>query len=201
MTFRTLTTFALGLSLSFTAATASAQSSWSADPTHSEVGFSVKHLMVSNVKGQFKKYDVKVALDEKDITKSTLDVTIEAGSIDTGLADRDAHLKSPEFFNVEKNPNLTFKSTKIAKAGKNGLKVTGDLTMNGVTKSVVLNVEGPTSEIKDPWGNIKRGVSATTTIKRTDFGLNWNKALEAGGVVVGEEVKITLELELVKKAA
>lgn len=174
---------------------------WEIDPAHSSATFSIRHMMVSNVRGQFNKISGTVNLDEKNISRSTAEATIDASTIDTNEAKRDAHLKSADFFDVEKYPTITFKSTKVAKAGKNKLKVTGDLTMHGVTKPVVLDVEGPFPPMKDPYGNIKSGLSATTTIKRKDFGLNWNAALEAGGVVVGDEVKITLDLELGQKKA
>jgi len=170
------------------------------DAAHSAANFSVKHLMVSNVKGAFSKVTGTINLDEKDLTKSSVDATIDATTINTNEPKRDEHLKSADFFDTAKYPTITFKSNKVAKAGKN-LKVTGDLTMHGVTKPVVLDVEGFTSEAKDPWGNIKRGGVATTKINRKDFGLSWNKALETGGVAVGEEVTITLDLELTKKQA
>jgi len=195
--FQRFVTATFGLGLALVSAPAFA-SNWVIDAAHSEVGFSVRHLMVSNVKGKFTKFEGTINLDDKDITKSVVEVSIDPNSIDTGLKDRDDHLKSPDFFDTAKNPKLTFKSTKVEKAGK-GLKVTGDLNLHGVTKSVVLNVEEVTGEVKDPWGNVKRGATASTVINRKDFGLNWNKALETGGVVVGEEVKISLELELLKK--
>ncbi len=195
--FQRLVTATFGLGLALVSAPAFA-SNWVIDAAHSEVGFSVRHLMVSNVKGKFTKFEGTINLDDKDITKSVVEVSIDASSVDTGLKDRDDHLKSPDFFDTAKNPKLTFKSTKVEKAGK-GLKVTGDLNLHGVTKSVVLNVEEVTGDVKDPWGNVKRGATASTVINRKDFGLNWNKALETGGVVVGEEVKINLELELLKK--
>jgi len=140
-----------------------------------------------------------VTIDDADITKSKVDVTIDAASIDTANAKRDEHLRSPDFFDVAKYPTLKFVSTKVAKAGEGRLKVTGNLTIHGVTKEVVLDVEGPSPAVKDPWGNTKSGASATTKINRKDFGLTWNKALETGGMVVGEEVLITLEVELLKK--
>lgn len=172
-------------------------STWNIDPSHGEVGFSVRHLMVSNTKGQFNKFEGTVDLNEKNITKSKVEVSIDAASIDTDDDKRDGHLKSPDFFNVQKYPKLTFKSTKITKAGK-GYKVMGNLTIHGVTKPVTLNVEELTAPIKDPWGNTRRGLSAYTKINRKDFGLTWNKALETGGVVVGEEVKIRIDAELIK---
>jgi polyisoprenoid-binding protein YceI len=170
------------------------------DSAHSGAQFSVKHLMVSNVRGSFGKVTGKANIDEKDITKSTVEAIIDATSINTNEPKRDEHLRSPDFFDTAKYPTITFKSTKVEQAGSN-LKVAGDLTMHGVTKPVVLDVEGFTSEAKDPWGNTKRGGVATTKINRKDFGLGWNKALEAGGVMVGEDVKVAVETELVKKEA
>jgi len=171
---------------------------WNIDPEHSNVGFKVRHLMVSNVKGSFEKVSGTVDINDKDITKSKVDVTIETASINTNVAKRDEHLRSPDFFDVAKFPTMTFTSKKVVKAGKDKLKVTGDLTLHGVTKEVVLDVEGPAKESKDPWGNFRRGATANTKINRKDFGLTWNKALETGGVAVGEEVFITLEIELIK---
>ena len=173
-------------------------STWTIDPDHSNLGFKIRHLMVSNVKGSFNKHTGTVELNEKDITKSKVEVSIETASINTNVQKRDDHLKSADFFDVAKYPAMTFVSKKVAKAGKDKLKITGDLTLHGVTKEVVLNVDGPSAESKDPWGNIRRGASATTTINRKDFGLVWNKALETGGVVVGEAVNITLEIEMIK---
>ncbi|ATB42720.1 protein yceI precursor [Cystobacter fuscus] len=168
------------------------------DSGHSSAAFSVKHMMVSNVRGAFSKVTGSANIDEKDLTKSTIEATIDATTVNTNEPKRDEHLRSPEFFDTAKYPTITFKSTKIAKAGKN-LKVTGDLTLHGVTKPVVLDVEGFTTESKDPWGNLKRGGSATTKINRKDFGLTWNSAIETGGVAVGEEVSITIDLEINKK--
>jgi len=173
-------------------------STWDIDPDHSNIGFKVKHLMVSNVKGIFEKNTGIVEINDKDITKSKVEVSIDTNSINTNVQKRDEHLRSPDFFDVAKYPAMTFASKKIVKAGKDKLKVTGDLTLHGVTREVVLDVEGPSKESKDPWGNIRRGATATTRINRKDFGLNWNKALETGGVLVGEEVAITLEIEMIK---
>jgi len=177
-------------------ATAQTQS-WEADPVHTHVGFGVRHMMVSNVKGEFKKYSVKIQT-EKDLTRSTVDVTIQVASIDTGNSQRDGHLKSPDFFDAAKYPTITFKSKKIVKAGKDGFKVTGDLTIKGKTKEVVLDVKSFVGPVKDPMGGLRSGLEASTKIDRRDFGLTWNKALEAGGVAVGHEVKIGLEVELVQ---
>ncbi len=174
-------------------------STWTIDPDHSNVGFKVRHLMVSNVKGTFDKESGTVEINDKDITKSKVEVTIDTNSVNTNVSKRDEHLRSADFFDVAKYPTMTFISRKVVTDGKDRLKVTGDLTLHGVTKEVVLNVEGPSKESKDPWGAIRKGVTATTKINRKDFGLVWNKALETGGVAVGEEITITLEIEMIKK--
>jgi len=174
-------------------------STWTIDPDHSSTGFKVRHLMVSNVKGNFNKFSGTVDINDKDITKSKVDVTIDTNSINTNVQKRDEHLRSADFFDVAKFPTMTFVSKKVAKAGKDKLKVTGDLTLHGITKQVVLDVEGPSKESKDPWGNIRKGATAATKINRKDFGLVWNAALETGGVAVGEEVIITLEIEMIRK--
>ncbi len=172
---------------------------WTIDPDHSNVGFKVRHLMISNVKGSFEKLTGSVDLNDQDVTASKVSVSIDTASINTNVQKRDEHLRSADFFDVAKYPTMTFVSKKVTKAGADKLKVTGDLTLHGVTKEVVLDVEGPTAESKDPWGHIRRGATATTKINRKDFGLVWNKTLESGGVAVGEEVTITLEIELLKK--
>ncbi len=173
-------------------------STWNIDPEHTNVGFKVRHLMVSNVKGGFGKVSGVVNVDEKDITKSSTTVTIDTTSIDTGVAKRDAHLKSPDFLDVARYPTMTFVSTGVMKGTGGAFKLAGNLTLHGVTRPVVLQVEGLSGEIKDPMGNIRRGASATTTINRKDYGLVWNKMLEAGGVAVGDEVVINIEVEMVK---
>jgi len=184
--------------LALTAVPALADSStWKIDPAHSHAAFTVRHLVISNVRGEFGKSEGALTLDEGDVTKSKVEATIDMASIDTREAKRDEHLKSPDFFDVAKFPKMTFKSTKVEKAGEGKLKVTGDLTLKGVTKSVVLDVTGPTKEIKDPWGNVKRGVSASGKINRQDFGVSWGKVIEAGPVV-GDEVTIEIEAELTK---
>lgn len=169
------------------------------DPAHTSIGFKVKHLMISNVKGVFEKFKGTLVLDEKDITKSKLSATIDIASINTNIAKRDDHLRSADFFDAAKYPTMTFESTKIENAGADKLKVTGNLTIRGVTKSVVLNVEGLNQEIKTPQGGLKRGASATGSINRQDFGVSWNKKLDAGGVVVADEVHIIIDAELDKK--
>jgi polyisoprenoid-binding protein YceI len=194
---RLMTIFTLLFSLVIPALASAA--TWTIDPDHSSIGFKVRHLMVSNVKGVFEKFTGTVEINDTDIAKSNVDVNIDTNSINTNVQKRDEHLRSADFFDVTKYPAMTFVSKKVVKNGKNSLKVTGDLTLHGVTKEVVLAVEGPTKESKDPWGAIRRGASATTKINRKDFGLIWNKVLETGGVAVGEEVIITLEVELIKK--
>jgi len=183
--------------LAFAPALARADAStWNIDPAHTMAGFSVKHLVISTVRGEFGKTTGVLHLDDKDVTKSTVEATVDATTVNTRIADRDTHLKSPDFFDVAKYPTITFKSTKVEKAGEGKLKVAGNLTMHGVTKPVVLEVEGPTAPIKDPGGHLRRGLSASTTINRKDFGLQYNKMIEAGPVV-GDEVKIEIEAELV----
>ena len=173
-----------------------ATSQWNVDASHSQVGFAVKHLVISTVRGEFGKYQGKLVLDDADATKSTVEATIDVNSIDTKVADRDTHLKSADFFDVAKYPSITFRSTKVAKAGRDRLKVTGDLTLHGVTKPVVLDVS-TSPEVKGMYGETRRAFAATTKILRKDYGLTWNKLVEAGPAV-GDEVTIALDLELVK---
>jgi polyisoprenoid-binding protein YceI len=177
-----------------------AVTTWNIDPAHSVAEFKVKHMMISNVKGQFTALKGSLTRDEADITNSQLEATIEASSINTGEPQRDAHLKSADFLDVEKFPTLSFKATRIVPAGDGELTVTGDLTIHGVTREVVFDVEGPTAPAKDPWGNARIGASATTKISRKDYGLTWNAALETGGILVGDEVTITLDVQFVKAA-
>ncbi|RYZ05342.1 MAG: polyisoprenoid-binding protein [Myxococcales bacterium] len=169
---------------------------WKLDTSHTTVGFSVPHLVVSSVDGRFKEATAKINLDDADLTKSQVSVEINAGSIDTGDQKRDDHLKSPDFFDAKKFPKLTFKSTKITKAGA-GYKLTGDLTIRDVTKSVTLDAT-LSAPVKTPWGNQARAAKVTGKIKRGDFGLKWNKALETGGVVVGDDVTIDVKSEVTK---
>lgn len=172
---------------------------WELDGTHSAAQFSVKHMMISTVRGDFGKVTGTVNLDDKDLTKSSLDIAIDASTINTREPKRDEHLRSPDFFDVGKFPKITFKSTQITKQSDGKYAVTGDLTLHGVTKPVTLTTE-LSAEVKDPWNNVRRGATGTTKISRKDFGLTWNKALEAGGVAVSDEVNITVDVELVKKA-
>ena len=173
---------------------------WDIDGSHTTVSFKVRHMMVTDVRGEFGKVEGKVDINDKDLSKSNVDVTIDVGSVNTRDEKRDGHLKSPDFFDVAKHSKITFKSTKVASAGKGKLKVTGNLTIKGVTKKVTLDVSEFTKEIKGPWGSYHRGATATTTIDRKDFGITWNKNLDAGGLLVGNEVKIMLDVELVRKA-
>lgn len=174
-------------------------STYQIDPSHSTAGFSIKHMMIAKVHGGFEKMSGQLSYDPQNVAASVINVAIEASSINTREAQRDTHLKSADFFDVEKYPQITFKSKQVEAAGEN-LKVVGDLTIHGVTKQVTLDMEAPSEEVKDPWGNVKMGVSGTTKIKRKDFGLTWNAALEAGGVLVGDDVTISLEVQFVKQS-
>jgi polyisoprenoid-binding protein YceI len=173
-----------------------ATTEWTLDSTHSQIGFSVPHMVVSEVDGKFKTYTGKALLDEADLTKSAVEFRAEVASIDTGDQKRDEHLRSAEFFDVQKHPQLTFKSTKITKAGK-GYKLKGQLTMHGVTKDVTLDAT-VSQPVKNPWGKLVRAVKITGKLKRSDYGLTWNKTLDQGGVVIGDDVTLDLKLELNK---
>jgi len=180
------------------AAPAFAQSSWEIDPAHSNVQFGVRHLMISTVRGKFTKFTATAAGDEKDAAHASVQASVDVASIDTGDEKRDAHLKTPDFFDAEKFPTITFKSTKVEAAGDRRFKLHGDLTMHGVTKPVVLDVEA-TPEVKGMRGETRAGARATTKINRKDFGINWSKSMDGGGVVVGDEVEVTIDVEAVKK--
>lgn len=171
---------------------------WNLDPAHSAAEFKVKHMMISNVKGKFTGLSGVLTLDEADVTRSSVEALIPIATVSTGDAQRDGHLKSGDFFDAEKYPTMSFKSTAVKNTGAGELEVTGDLTLHGVTKAVTFAVEGPSSPSKDPWGNLRVGLSATAKINRKDFGLTWNSALETGGVLVGEDVAITLDVEFIK---
>lgn len=173
--------------------------SYTLDPAHTTIGFKVKHLMIANVKGSFEKFRGVILIDDKDITKSKIDVSIEIASINTNITKRDEHLRSADFFDAAKHPNMTFVSTRVEKTAPDKLKVHGNLTIRGITKPVTLVVEGPTAEIKSPQGVVKRGASASATINRQDYGVSWNKKLDAGGVVVGDDVQIIIDAELDKQ--
>jgi polyisoprenoid-binding protein YceI len=171
---------------------------WNLDPVHSVAEFKVKHMMISNVKGQFTGISGVLTLNADDIASSSVTATVDASTINTREPQRDAHLKSADFFDVERFPRLSFRSTQVQRTGDDELAVTGELTIHGVTREVTFQVEGPTVAGRDPWGNTRIGLSATTNINRKDFGLAWNTTLETGGILVGEAVTITLDLEFVK---
>ena len=171
------------------------------DPAHSSAQFTVRHMMITNVRGGFSSIKGTVVYDAGKSGASTVEAVIDVNSISTLDAQRDAHLKSADFLDVEKYPTITFKSKKVEITGDEEANVTGDLTIHGVTHEVVLKVEGPTAERKDPWGNVRIGASAATKIKRSDFGLTWNAVLETGGIMVGDDLKIEIEVEMIKAAA
>ena len=175
-----------------------ATTKWSIDPTHSEVGFKVKHMMFTNVSGKFKTYDAEITTEDDDFTKSEISFSADINSIDTNNTDRDNHLKSADFFDAENHPKLTFKSSSLTKSGDE-YQLTGELSLHGITKTVKLDAE-VSGLLKDPWGNTKVGLNIEGKINRKDWGLNWNSALETGGVLVGEEVKLSIELQFAKQA-
>jgi len=193
--------FTAALAAAISLPAAAATSTWQIDPNHSAAQFAVRHLAISTVRGAFTKVSGTVQMDDKDISKSSVEVTIDAASVDTRVADRDKDLRSDHFFDTAKYPTLTFKSTRVEQVAPGMLKVTGDLTIHGTIKQVVLDVEGPTAPVKDPWGNQRAAASASTKINRQDFGVKWNATMDNGGVVVGDEVSITIDVELVQKGA
>ena len=178
--------------------TTTTTTTWNIDPAHSVAEFKVKHMMIAHVKGHFAKVSGSLTLDESNLHKSYIEASIDAASIETRDAQRDAHLRSADFLDVEKFPTLSFKSERISIVRDGELAVEGDLTIHGVTRKVIFIVEGPTPPMKDPWGNTRVAVSGTTKVNRKDYGLTWNAALETGGILVGEEITITLEAEFVK---
>jgi polyisoprenoid-binding protein YceI len=174
-------------------------STWRIDPEHTSIQFTVRHMMVSNVKGVFHKFNGQFEIDDKEITNTRASAVINVASIDTGIEKRDEDLRSANFFDVSKYPSMTFVSKRIVRIGANSFKMTGDLTIHGITREVILDMEGLETVVKDPWGNIRRGATLTGMINRKDFGLTYNKLLETGGLVVGDEVKINIEVELIRK--
>ena len=185
--------------VSVIAATAVAQTStWNIDPNHSTAQFTVRHLAISNVSGNFTKVTGTVQFNDKDITQSTVNAVIDAASVDTRVPDRDKDLRGANFLDVEKYPTLEFKSKRFVNNGGK-LQMVGDLTLHGTTREVTLDVDGPTPELNDPWGNVRRGFSASTTINRKDYGVVWNNTLKTGEAVVGDNVKIQIDIEIVKK--
>jgi polyisoprenoid-binding protein YceI len=190
-------TLAAVLSLPATAAT----TTWQIDPAHTSANFSVKHLMISTVRGEFKGVTGTILWDDQDITKSTVNVTIDTTTVTTGEPKRDNDLRTnPDFFDTAKYPTITFKSSKVEQVAPGKLKVTGALTIRDVTKNdVVLDVEGPSASVKDPWGNTRSAVSATTKINRREYGVVWDKKMDNGGVVVSDDVNISIDLEMTKQ--
>ena len=178
-------------------ASKTARTTWQIDPTHSEVGFSVKHLMISTVRGRFSGVKGTVQLDSEDISRSSVEVEIDAATIDTREEKRDGHLRSPDFFDVEKHPTITFRSRRIEPLGGDRFRMTGDLTIRGVTREVVLEVTDEGRE-RDPWGGDRAGFTASGRIDRREFGLTWNQALETGGVLVSNDIKLSIEAQAVK---
>ncbi len=188
-------------SLSFTlgfapSAHAQGEVTWSIDGSHSHVGFKVRHMMVSWVRGQFTKVDGTITFDGSNLKGAQVEVTIDVASIDTQTEKRDEHLRGADFFDVETHPTITFRSTKVKPGSGDTFQLVGDLTLKGVTREVALEVEGALTPVTDPWGNVKLGFTATTTINRQDFGMTWNKSLDGGGVVVGDDVHLVIEVEL-----
>jgi polyisoprenoid-binding protein YceI len=176
-----------------------AQENWQVDGAHSAIHFSVRHMVISKVRGRFTRWNAKLALDPSDLARSAVEVDIEAASIDTGVADRDAHLRSGDFLDAGKHPSLTYRSRRVEALSPERLRIVGDLTIRGVTREVVLEAEHGRG--KDPWGNERAGFVATATLNRKDFGLAWNQALETGGVLVGDRVEIEIELQAIRQAA
>lgn len=171
---------------------------WNIDPAHSHAEFKVRHMMISNVKGSFSGISGVLNLDETDPAGSSITASVPLSTLSTGDPQRDGHLKSPDFFDAEKFPQLSFKSLAVDKLAEGEGVVSGELTIHGVTKTVHFNVEGPTAPGKDPWGSTRIGIAATTKINRKDFGLTWNSPLETGGVLVGEEVSLALDVQFIK---
>jgi len=189
-----------GLAAALSLPAAAATSTWQIDPAHSAAQFAVKHLAISTVRGAFTSVKGTVQFDDKDIAKSSVDVTIDVNSVDTRQPDRDKDLRSDHFFDAEHFPAITFKSRRIEQVSPGKLKITGELTIHGITKEVGLDVDGPTAPVKDPWGNQRMAINATTKINRQDFGVKWNATMDNGGVVVGDEVTITIDAEMTLKA-
>ena len=175
------------------------KTTWSIDQAHSEIGFKVKHMMVSNVYGRFLWFEGDANIDEDNFENSTFTFSADIASVDSGNPDRDVHIQSPDFFDSVHYPKMTFKSTSIGRVDDENFTVTGDLTIKDITKPVTLSVEYSGLSMVDPWGDTKRGLSANGKINREDWGLTWNSALEAGGVLVGKEVTLSLDVQFVKQ--
>ncbi len=186
-----------GLAAALALPAAAGTTTYQIDPRHSSAGFGVTHLMISTVRGEFHGVTGTVVVDDSDVSKSVVNVTIDATTLDTREPDRDKHLKSEAFFDVAKYPTITFQSTRIERNNDGSLKITGDLTIRGVTKSAILTASVPKPAIKDPWGLQRTAASASTRINRQEFGVAWNQKLDSGGVVVGDDVTITLDVEMI----
>lgn len=187
------------LSLTLALATPAVAATYEVDASHSQVGFSVTHMMVSTVRGSFGTVSGTIEYDPKNVAATKVSGKVTVASVDTNNADRDTHLKSAEFFGVDLFPEMTLKSKSVKNIGRTGFDLVTDLTIHGVTKEVVFHVNSLSADFTDPWGNVKAGTSATATINRQDFGVSWNKTLDQGGLVVGDEVALQLDLELLKK--
>lgn len=196
----TITAMSIALVAGILLPAASQAEAWKIESEHSQAGFSIRHMMVSKVNGQFNRVAGSVDYDGKDISKAKVNAEIDIAKVDTGESDRDKHLLTPDFFDLAKYPKMTFVSEKIQRQGDGKFTMTGKLTLHGVTKEVTLNCEGPTPQVKDPYGNICIGASASTKINRKDFGLTYNKVMDNGGAILADEVPVTIDLELVKKA-
>ena len=188
----------LGISLIFPLSLSAEENSWRIDPNHSGAHFSVRHMMISTVRGEFTGVTGSVIYDPKDPTRDSVEATVDCSTVNTGVAKRDAQMKTADFFDVAHYPVMKFKSKRFEKAGEGKLKITGDLTINAITQEVILDVEGPSAPIRDPRGNEKIGLSASTQISRKKFNIIWNEVMESGGVAVADEVTISLDLELIK---
>jgi len=190
-----------GLTAALSLPAAAATSDWKIDPAHSSAQFAVRHLGISTVRGAFTKVAGTVRSDDQDVTKSSVEVTIDTDSVDTRVPDRDKDLRSERFFDVAKYPTITFKSKKVEQAGAGKLKVTGDLTIHGTTREVILDVDGPTPAIKDPWGNQRAAANATTKINRQEFGMKFNDKMPTGDLLVGDDITITIDVEMIQPGA
>ena len=190
-----------GLTAALSLPAAAATSDWKIDPAHSSAQFAVRHLGISTVRGAFTKVTGTVRSDDQDVTKSSVEVTIDTDSVDTRVPDRDNDLRSERFFDVAKYPTITFKSRKVEQAGAGKLKVTGDLTIHGTTREVILDVDGPTPAIKDPWGNQRAAANATTKINRQEFGMKFNDKMPTGDLLVGDDITITIDVEMIRPGA
>jgi polyisoprenoid-binding protein YceI len=190
-----------GLTAAISLPATAATSDWKIDPAHSSAQFAVRHLGISTVRGAFTKVTGTVRSDDQDVTKSSVEVTIDTDSVDTRVPDRDKDLRSERFFDVAKYPTIAFKSKKVEQAGAGKLKVTGDLTIHGTTREVILDVDGPTPAIKDPWGNQRAAANATTKINRQEFGMKFNDKMPTGDLLVGDDITITIDVEMIRPGA